>query len=577
MLGVVRVYSRKVNYLFQDCSEALVKIKQVFVKDRDVDLPEGAETAPTNTITLPENYDDLELFFEPDAAAGLGHGASGSSRSASSAANRVDITLEDPDAFDDGFEEQYAYDDRIVGDDDDDFIDDEIDTELRPTPGFRTPGSTAPRPFGETDPNERVDVQLEDYDEADVGGGFGPTPGGSDDDGGVIYRDDGDDDIAPLPLDDDLEDENGVRGTVVGFKTPPPGSTRGGAEGKENAPNSTSTVGVAVEWGKTAQKANRPGPEPAKRAKRKNANVMKVKFDRETMLSNARIKENLKDASDLVAPRTPGVLTRVAEPFDDDTPFGADEDRDANGKATIGYYRDAYESRAPPEGGAERRAMIRGVPGGRDPLMGHRLSRKWAEARERCVAELWKRAGERWGAGVAGVEEDRDRERRGLDFDAAADDDGGDFPMPPVDLDDDDGGFGGGGFDGDDAFDLGGSAPGSTRRDAARATLDALGSEPPTPANAPTGSVDWSAATKRMLADIAPRLRDDRAPTLTVSEMTTRRDGNNAERRCDRGEAARVFYQVLVLKTHGFVEATQGDAYGDIEIFAGPKLGEVEA
>ena len=62
---------------------------------------------------------------------------------------------------------------------------------------------------------------------------------------------------------------------------------------------------------------------------------------------------------------------------------------------------------------------------------------------------------------------------------------------------------------------------------------------------------------KRMLADIAPRLRDDRAPTLTVSEMTTRRDGNNAERRCDRGEAARVFYQVLVLKTHGFVEATQ--------------------
>ena len=54
-----------------------MKIKQVFVKDRDVDLPEGAETAPTNTITLPENYDDLELFFEPDAAAGLGHGASG--------------------------------------------------------------------------------------------------------------------------------------------------------------------------------------------------------------------------------------------------------------------------------------------------------------------------------------------------------------------------------------------------------------------------------------------------------------------------------------------------------------------
>ena len=44
-----------------------------------------------------------------------------------------------------------------------------------------------------------------------------------------------------------------------------------------------------------------------------------------------------------------------------------------------------------------------------------------------------------------------------------------------------------------------------------------------------------------------------------------------------QGEAARVFYQVLVLKTHGFVEATQADAYGDIEIVAGPKLGEVDA
>ena len=265
MLGVVRVYSRKVNYLFQDCSEALVKIKQVFVKDRDVDLPEGAETAPTNTITLPENYDDLELFFEPDAAAGLGHGASGSSRSASSAANRVDITLEDPDAFDDGFEEQYAYDDRIVGDDDDDFIDDEIDTELRPTPGFRTPGSTAPRPFGETDPNERVDVQLEDYDEADVGGGFGPTPGGPDDDGGVIYRDDGDDDIAPLPLDDDLEDENGVRGTRRRIQDAAPGLDPGRGGGRRTRP----TRRPPSEWRWSGARRRRRRTVPARN--RRNA------------------------------------------------------------------------------------------------------------------------------------------------------------------------------------------------------------------------------------------------------------------------------------------------------------------
>ena len=143
-------------------------------------------------------------------------------------------------------------------------------------------------------------------------------------------------------------------------------------------------------------------------------------------------------------------------------------------------------------------------------------------------------------------------------------------PMPPVDLDDDDGGFGGGGFDGDDAFDLGGSAPGSTRRDAARATLDALGSEPPTPANAPTGSVDWSAATKRMLADIAPRLRDDRAPTLTVSEMTTRRDGNNAERRCDRGRRRGCFIRCWCSRRTGSWRRRRGTRTGISRFSRGP-------
>ncbi|EEH53827.1 uncharacterized protein MICPUCDRAFT_21167, partial [Micromonas pusilla CCMP1545] len=59
MLGVVRIYNRKVSYLFQDCSEALVKIKGAFAKER-ADLPEGGAVAVHNVITLPENYDDLE-------------------------------------------------------------------------------------------------------------------------------------------------------------------------------------------------------------------------------------------------------------------------------------------------------------------------------------------------------------------------------------------------------------------------------------------------------------------------------------------------------------------------------------
>ena len=31
LLGVVKVYSKKVGYLFQDCNDALVKVKQVYL------------------------------------------------------------------------------------------------------------------------------------------------------------------------------------------------------------------------------------------------------------------------------------------------------------------------------------------------------------------------------------------------------------------------------------------------------------------------------------------------------------------------------------------------------------------
>ncbi|KAJ1703742.1 hypothetical protein LUZ63_003521 [Rhynchospora breviuscula] len=66
LLGVVRIYSRKVNYLFHDCSEALLKIKQAF-RSAAVDLPPEESTAPYHSITLPETFhlDDFEL---PDSA-----------------------------------------------------------------------------------------------------------------------------------------------------------------------------------------------------------------------------------------------------------------------------------------------------------------------------------------------------------------------------------------------------------------------------------------------------------------------------------------------------------------------------
>ncbi|EPS70525.1 hypothetical protein M569_04233, partial [Genlisea aurea] len=64
LLGVVRIYSKKVNYLFDDCSEALLKIKQAF-RSAAVDLPPEESKAPYHSITMPEAF-DLDDFELPD-------------------------------------------------------------------------------------------------------------------------------------------------------------------------------------------------------------------------------------------------------------------------------------------------------------------------------------------------------------------------------------------------------------------------------------------------------------------------------------------------------------------------------
>ncbi|RID73495.1 hypothetical protein BRARA_B00647 [Brassica rapa] len=65
LLGVVRIYSKKVHYLFDDCSEALLKVKQAF-RSAAVDLPPEESTAPYHSITLPETF-DLDDFELPDS------------------------------------------------------------------------------------------------------------------------------------------------------------------------------------------------------------------------------------------------------------------------------------------------------------------------------------------------------------------------------------------------------------------------------------------------------------------------------------------------------------------------------
>ena len=64
LLGVVRVFSRKVTYLLTDCSEALVKIKDAFKTAGGVELAAGAGTKSYNEITQQQHDafdDDMDL------------------------------------------------------------------------------------------------------------------------------------------------------------------------------------------------------------------------------------------------------------------------------------------------------------------------------------------------------------------------------------------------------------------------------------------------------------------------------------------------------------------------------------
>lgn len=108
LLGLVRIYQRKVKYLQEDCSDALTKMKMIF-RPGNVDLPEGTETAPSGTIThaddavdidmiIPEiPLDDLDTILDPNLMNASETEFSVAPSFASFDADANDITLKDND------------------------------------------------------------------------------------------------------------------------------------------------------------------------------------------------------------------------------------------------------------------------------------------------------------------------------------------------------------------------------------------------------------------------------------------------------------------------------------------------
>ncbi|KAG7382174.1 Double-strand-break repair protein rad21 [Phytophthora pseudosyringae] len=95
LLGVVRIYSRKVKYLYSDCSEALVKIKLAF-RPGVVDLPASNQQAAAHAINV-ANFGEFEaeVTYSVDAISvpSLDEWIAASSQTM---ARRQDITLADP-------------------------------------------------------------------------------------------------------------------------------------------------------------------------------------------------------------------------------------------------------------------------------------------------------------------------------------------------------------------------------------------------------------------------------------------------------------------------------------------------
>lgn len=99
LLGIVRIYQRKVRYLLNDCNESLAKIKMAFLPGA-VDLPADQLVANYNAITLPEHYGDIIDLNFPDAMPELEYDAEVVTVSANVVAHPQDITLRTSVDFD---------------------------------------------------------------------------------------------------------------------------------------------------------------------------------------------------------------------------------------------------------------------------------------------------------------------------------------------------------------------------------------------------------------------------------------------------------------------------------------------
>ena len=78
-------------------------------------------------------------------------------------------------------------------------------------------------------------------------------------------------------------------------------------------------------------------------------------------------------------------------------------------------------------------------------------------------------------------------------------------------------------------------------------------------------SMDWSHGSKKMLNHLSTQFDKTNLNELSLDEQV---------RGKTRADAAKMFYQVLVLRTHGYLDVEQEEPYGDVKMKPGLVLEE---
>ncbi|ETW01444.1 hypothetical protein H310_06959 [Aphanomyces invadans] len=297
LLGVTRIYSRKVNYLFSDCSEALVKIKMAF-RPGVVDLPEQQVTANPSSINV-SSFGEFDAHIPYDIHALVAPSLTEWMTTPSQTqARRQDITLADitDRTQDDSFGGTDSFEDSFGGGDWQAF---DIDSNQELDSSTISDIERA----RDGDPSGLVVAQdtsmLLDNSNTDVNK---PQP----DDDVDMFQTDKDDldmnaDVPDIEMGMNPDDSNADHGMEMPPTPPRP----------EEASSQNLSIDFAID-----EDGNSLEPQaPSQKKLRKR----KIGRDSMTELSSAFIKKGLKDVSDIV--RVRGHVSQKRQKVADSSPW----------------------------------------------------------------------------------------------------------------------------------------------------------------------------------------------------------------------------------------------------------------